>query len=377
MGRLNYISHFISQLTAKCDPIFKLLRKHNPGEWDKDCHIAFEKVKDYLSNPPILVPPISEKPLILYLTVHERAMGCVLGQRDESKKKEHAIYYLRKKFIEYKEKYSSLEKICCALAWATQQLRQYMLYHTTWLIAKLDSIKYIFERSTLSGRLARWQVLLLEYDIQYMSRKAIKGSAIAEFLADRVVEEYGPIKFEFPDEDLMAICHIEDEFEQEEPWKLYFDGVSNALGHGIGAMLIPPKGEYCPFTVRLNFNYTNNGVEYEACIMGLQAVMDKKVKKLKVYGDSTLVIYQLRGDWITRDSKLILYYQFVTKMIKYFEEIDFNHLPREENQMPDALATLVAMFKVNSSDEVQLIRMSIKEEGKSNARCTSYLGCHV
>ena len=49
-------------------------------------------------------------------------------------------------------------------------------------------------------------------------------------------------------------------------------------------------------------------------------------------------------------------------MIKYFEEIDFSHLPRKENQMADALTTLVAMFKVNSSVEVQLIRMSIRED---------------
>ena len=88
-----------------------------------------------------------------------------------------------------------------------------MLYHTTWLIAKLDPIKYIFEKLTLSERLARWQVLLSEYDVQYVSRKAIKGSAIAEFLADRAVEEYEPIKFEFPDEDLMAIFHAEDDKE--------------------------------------------------------------------------------------------------------------------------------------------------------------------
>ena len=37
LGRLNYISRFISQLTNKCDPIFKLLRKHDLGEWDEDC----------------------------------------------------------------------------------------------------------------------------------------------------------------------------------------------------------------------------------------------------------------------------------------------------------------------------------------------------
>ena len=42
-------------------------------------------------------------------------------------------------------------------------------------------------------------------------------------------------------------------------------------------------------------------------------------------------------------------------------KINFNHLPQEENQMADALATLTTMFQVNSSDEVQLIRMRLKE----------------
>ena len=37
MGRLNYISRFISHLTDKCDLIFKLLKKHDSGEWDDDC----------------------------------------------------------------------------------------------------------------------------------------------------------------------------------------------------------------------------------------------------------------------------------------------------------------------------------------------------
>ena len=86
-----------------------------------------------------------------------------------------------------------------------QRLRQYMLCHTIWLIEKLDPIKYIFEKPSLSKRIARWQVLLSKYDIQYVSQKAIKRNVIAEFLAYRTIEEYEPMKFEFLDEDLMAI----------------------------------------------------------------------------------------------------------------------------------------------------------------------------
>ena len=90
------------------------------------------------------------------------------------------------------------------------------------------------------------------------------------------------MKFEFLDKNLLAIFQIEDESTQEDTWKLYFDGASNALGHGIGAVLISLEKEYCLFTARLNFDSTNNVTEYEAWIMGLQAAMAKKVMNLKV-----------------------------------------------------------------------------------------------
>ena len=74
-------------------------------------------MKEYLTNPPVLVPPVLGKPLILYLTIHEKSMGCVLGQHDETGRKEQAIYYLSKKFTDYESRYSPLEKMCYALAW--------------------------------------------------------------------------------------------------------------------------------------------------------------------------------------------------------------------------------------------------------------------
>jgi len=56
LGRLNYISRFISHMTATCGPIFKLLRKDQGIEWTEDCQEAFDKIKEYLLEPPILIP---------------------------------------------------------------------------------------------------------------------------------------------------------------------------------------------------------------------------------------------------------------------------------------------------------------------------------
>ena len=103
-----------------------------------------------------------------------------------------------------------------------------MLYHVTWLITKINPIKYLFKVPALSRRIAKWQVLVSEYDIIYVSQKAIKGSAIAEFLASQALDDYHPLDFEFPDEDLMNIM-VEEEKKSSEgsTWKMYFDGASN------------------------------------------------------------------------------------------------------------------------------------------------------
>ena len=172
--RLNYIAKFISQLTVTCEPLFKLLRKNQFIQWDDDCQVVFERIKQCLMNPPMLVPPVPRRPIIMYMTVLDESMGCVLGQHDESGKKERAVYYLSKKFTTCEMNYSLLERTCYALVWATHRLRQYMLNYTTWLISKMDPVKYIFEKPVLTRSIAWRQVLLSEFDIVYVTQKTIK-----------------------------------------------------------------------------------------------------------------------------------------------------------------------------------------------------------
>jgi len=142
-------------------------------------------------------------------------MGCVLGQHDETGKKEHAIYYLSKKFTDCEQRYSALEKSCCVLAWTTNRLRQYMLSHMTWLISKMDPIKYIFEKPALTRRIARWQMLLSEFDILYVTQKANKGSALAEFLAHQPINDYQLMQPEFSDEDIITLFAMEESTDDE------------------------------------------------------------------------------------------------------------------------------------------------------------------
>ena len=74
---------------------------------------------------------------------------------------------------------------------------------------------------------------------------------------------------EFPDEDIMALCEEEGEDKDKDKWIVWFDGASNALGHGIRAVLVSPDKQCFPFMATLCFDCTNNMVVYEACALGI------------------------------------------------------------------------------------------------------------
>jgi len=104
-----------------------------------------------------------------------------------------------------------------------------MLYYTTWLISKVDPLRYICNKLYLSSRIARWHVLLAEYDIVYMMRKVVKENAIADHLADNAVEDYEQLDFDFSDENVLT---IEEEENKSNQRTIFFDGAVNVYGNG-------------------------------------------------------------------------------------------------------------------------------------------------
>ncbi|XP_039162751.1 uncharacterized protein LOC120290530 [Eucalyptus grandis] len=168
-----------------------------------------------------------------------------------------------------------------------------------------------------------------------MAQKSVKGWVIANMLAGNPEKSYDL-------DEVNERIHL----VSQDKWTVYFDGAVNLLGFGIRAVLISPIGQQCLVVAKLVFPHINNIFEYEACILGLQLAIDKKVKRLQVYGDSTLIMLQMGGHWQTRDVKFITYHEYLEDLIKKFDEISFDYLPRSQNQFVDALATLSSMLQV-------------------------------
>ena len=109
-------------------------------------------------------------------------------------------------------------------------------------------------------------MLLTEFDIVYVTQKAIKRQAIADQLAESPANDYEPMNTAFPDEAVLFATG-ENEGEDFKGWRMYFDGASNNKRAGAGVVVISENGMHFPACCKLNFDATNNVSEYEACIL--------------------------------------------------------------------------------------------------------------
>ena len=136
-GKLQAIHYFIDNFVDKTGPFLKLLKKDVSFHWGKKCKEAFELLKKYLLNTPIVSPPKPDRSFILYIYASNFALGAMLAHLDDEKK-ERANYYINRTLISYETHYTTLEKLCLAVIFSTQKLCHYMLSQKTYVIAKFD-----------------------------------------------------------------------------------------------------------------------------------------------------------------------------------------------------------------------------------------------
>ena len=115
-------------------------------------------------------------------------------------------------------------------------------------------------------------------------------------------------------------------------WRMYFDGAANHSGYEIGVLLISPHGDHIPRSICLAFldrhPTTNNIVEYEACILGLETTLELRIGQMEMFGDSNLILKQIQGDWRTRDVKLRLYHAYLELLVGRFDDLRYTYLLR-------------------------------------------------
>nr|XP_023904376.1 uncharacterized protein LOC112016102 [Quercus suber] len=142
--------------------------------------------------------------------------------------------------------------------------------------------------------------------------------------------------------------------EGNQKWIIHVDGSSTQHAGGIGVVLQSSEGDKLKHKVCLQYQATNNEVEYEALLKGLELAKSVEVKLILILGDSQLIMSQVNGMYEAKEERMRKYLNRVMRLMKKFEEINFVQIPREENMEADTLAKEVSANEaVNEFDEIQ------------------------
>lgn len=137
-----------------------------------------------------------------------------------------------------------------------------------------------------------------------------------------------------------------------EEYTLYFDGASKGNpGLGGAGFVIYDSSTNLEIYSESRFvgnRVTNNYAEYFGLYLGLKKAYSLKIQQLKIYGDSLLVIKQMKGEYSVKSPNIIDLYNASMMMSKDFNIISYHHIPREKNKRADFLANEGIMTRFSS-----------------------------
>ena len=84
-------------------------------------------------------------------------------------------------------------------------------------------------------------------------------------------------------------------------------------------------------------NTTNNVAEYRALIAGLEAARAFPARRLRIRGDSMLVIKQVLGEWRVKQPHLRPLLEDARRLLAGYDDVDLGHVRREQNADADLL----------------------------------------
>jgi hypothetical protein len=166
----------------------------------------------------------------------------------------------------------------------------------------------ILNNREATEKIAKWAIELSMYDIIYKPRTIIKAQATNDFMAEWT-ETHTPPK--------------ETELEY---WTINCDGSLQLQDVGAGILVTSPKGESIKFVLEMHFPASNNVAKYEVLLHGLRIAMALGIRRLKVLGDSLLVVNQINKEWSCLDDNMLSYCQELLKLENNFDSLEYLHI---------------------------------------------------
>jgi ribonuclease HI len=188
---------------------------------------------------------------------------------------------------------------------------------------RITPLSNILNNPSATGRVSLWGIELSPLDITYEKRKAIKSQVLPDFTAEWLeLQNTGP-------PDLLSV------------WTMYFDGSKRIQDAGAGVVLISPQGDKLKYVLRMSFpQASNNEVEYEALIHGMKMAKACRATRLKIFGDSNLVVQQVMNNCDAISDNMTAYRNLYYYLEGIFDGCEVSHVSRASNEEADNLANI-------------------------------------
>jgi hypothetical protein len=206
LGHAGFYRRFIKDFSKIAKPLCTLLVKEHDFNFDNECLMAFNLLKEKLVSTPIIVAPQWDLPFELMCDASDYAMGAVLGQRHA--KFFHAIYYASKVLNDNQKNYTTTEKELLAIVFALEKFRSYLIGSKVVVFIDHSALRHLLSKGDSKPRLLRWVLLLQEFDLEIKDKKGVEN-VVADHLSrlenPQVTSRELQVREEFPDEKLFAI----------------------------------------------------------------------------------------------------------------------------------------------------------------------------
>lgn len=130
--------------------------------WKKECEESLQTLKDYLSRAPLLVTPVGNEDLFLYLVVSDHATSLVLVRNEGIV--HQPIYYSSKMMTVSQTRYLPMEKLALALMSSKTSLLPYFQTHRIIVLTEYP-LKVVLRKTDSSSRILKFSQDLANYDI--------------------------------------------------------------------------------------------------------------------------------------------------------------------------------------------------------------------
>jgi ribonuclease HI len=181
----------------------------------------------------------------------------------------------------------------------------------------------ILNNPLATGCVSLWGIELSPLDITYEKRKAVKSQVLPDFTVEWLeLQSTGP-------PDLSSV------------WTMYFDGSKRIQGAGAGVVLISPQGDKLKYVLRMSFpQASNNEVKYEALLHGMKMAKACGATRLKIFGDSNLIVQQVMNKCDAISDNMTTYRNLYYYLEGIFDGCEVSHISRASNEEASNLANI-------------------------------------